>query len=48
MLFHRLAASKDKEGVFRLAQDGQLVEAPADLIRAPYVLEFLKIPEPVI
>lgn len=45
-LFLRLAASKDKEGILRLAQQGQLVEEPADLLREPYVFEFLKIPEP--
>ena len=45
-LFLRLAASKDKEGILKLAQHGQKVENPADLIREPYVLEFLKIPEP--
>jgi hypothetical protein len=45
-LFLRLAASKDKEGVLQLAREGQTVESPADLIREPYVLEFLKIPEP--
>jgi predicted nuclease of restriction endonuclease-like (RecB) superfamily len=45
-LFLRLAASKDKEGILRLAQQGQLVEEPVDLLREPYVFEFLKIPEP--
>lgn len=45
-LFLRLAASKDKEGILKLAHQGQIIEKPADLIREPYVLEFLKIPEP--
>jgi predicted nuclease of restriction endonuclease-like (RecB) superfamily len=45
-LFLRLAASKDKEGILELAKQGQIVEKPADIIREPYVLEFLKIPEP--
>jgi len=45
-LFLRLAASKDKEGILKLAQKGQIIEKPADLIREPYILEFLKIPEP--
>lgn len=45
-LFLRLAASKDKEGILRLAEQGQIIEKPTDLIRDPYVLEFLKIPEP--
>jgi hypothetical protein len=45
-LFLRLAASKDKAGVLQLAQQGQLVEQPTDLLREPYVFELLKIPEP--
>ena len=45
-LFLRLAASKDKSGILQLATQGQLVEQPADLLREPYVFEFLKIPEP--
>ncbi len=45
-LFLRLAASKDKEGILQLAREGQSVSKPEDLIRSPYVLEFLKIPEP--
>jgi predicted nuclease of restriction endonuclease-like (RecB) superfamily len=45
-LFLRLAASKDKEGILQLAKQGQVIEKPADVIREPYVLEFLKIPEP--
>ena len=45
-LFLRLAASKDKEGILQLAKQGQIIEKPADLIREPYVLAFLKIPEP--
>lgn len=44
-LFLRLAASKDKAGILQLAQQGQLIEQPADLLREPYVFEFLKIPE---
>jgi predicted nuclease of restriction endonuclease-like (RecB) superfamily len=45
-LFLRLAVSKDKEGILKLAKQGQLIQKPADLIREPYVLDFLKIPEP--
>ena len=45
-LFLRLAASKDKAGVLQLAAQGQVIERPADLLREPYVFEFLKIPEP--
>lgn len=45
-LFLRLAASKDKIGILKLAKLGQIVEKPTDLIREPCVLEFLQVPEP--
>lgn len=45
-LFLRLAAGKDKAGILQLAQQGQLIEQPTDLLREPYIFEFLKIPEP--
>ncbi|MEK7255357.1 MAG: PDDEXK nuclease domain-containing protein [Bacteroidota bacterium] len=46
LLFHRIASSKDKSGVLKLAQTGQLAETPEDILRDPFVLEFLKMPEP--
>ncbi|MBC7553602.1 MAG: DUF1016 domain-containing protein, partial [Taibaiella sp.] len=45
MLFHRLALSKDKEGVLKLANEGHEVQTAEDLIKEPFVLEFLQIPE---
>ena len=45
MLYHRLALSKDKEGVLQLAREGQRVQKPEDLLRDPFMLEFLGIPE---
>ena len=45
-LYLRLAASKDKEGILKLAQEGQKIVHPADIIREPYILDFLQIPEP--
>jgi predicted nuclease of restriction endonuclease-like (RecB) superfamily len=45
-LFLRLAAGKDREGLLKLAQQGQIVETATDILRDPYVFEFLKIPEP--
>jgi predicted nuclease of restriction endonuclease-like (RecB) superfamily len=39
-LYERLALSRDKEEIRRLATDGQLVEKAADLIKNPLVLEF--------
>lgn len=44
-LYERLALSKDKKAVARLANEGQIVESPQDLIKDPYVLEFLGLPE---
>lgn len=44
-LFERLALSKDKEGVLKLANEGQIVATADDLIKDPFVLEFLNIPE---
>ena len=45
-LFLRLAASKDKEGILRLANKGKIVEQAEDILRDSFVFEFLKIPEP--
>ena len=45
-LFLRLAASKDKESILQLSKHGQVVVHPNDIIRDPYILDFLKIPEP--
>ncbi len=45
MLFHRLAVSTDKEGILKLANQGHEVHQPEDLLRDPFVLEFLNIPE---
>ena len=44
-LFERIALSKDKEGVLRLANEGHILEKPEDLIKDPFVLEFLNIPQ---
>jgi DUF1016 N-terminal domain len=43
LLFERLALSRDKAQVMALARQGQLIQAPADLIKDPYVLEFVGI-----
>jgi predicted nuclease of restriction endonuclease-like (RecB) superfamily len=45
-LFLRLAAGKDKAEIIKLAQQGQAIAKPTDILRDPYVFEFLKIPEP--
>ncbi len=45
MLFERIALSKDKKGVLALANKGQVIESEKDIIKEPYILEFLGIPE---
>jgi predicted nuclease of restriction endonuclease-like (RecB) superfamily len=44
-LYERLALSTDKAGVAALAQHGQIIETPHDLVKDPYILEFLGIDE---
>ena len=44
-LYERLALSRDKEEVRRLASEGQVVEKASDLIKNPLVLEFLGLEE---
>ncbi|QEC51484.1 uncharacterized protein DUF1016 [Anseongella ginsenosidimutans] len=43
MLFHRLALSKDKPGVLAIANKGVDIQKPEDIIKDPYVFEFLGI-----
>lgn len=45
MLFHRIALSKDKKTVLEMSKTGQPIERPEDLVKDPYILEFLGIPE---
>lgn len=44
-LFERLALSRDKKGIRKLAQKGQAVESIADVLKEPFVLEFLGLEE---
>ncbi|HRH40380.1 MAG TPA: PDDEXK nuclease domain-containing protein [Pyrinomonadaceae bacterium] len=44
MLFHRLALSKDKKGVLELAEKGAEIKSATDIIKDPYIFEFLGIP----
>lgn len=44
-LYERLSLSTDKDKVYRLAMEGQAVEQPKDVVKDPYVLEFLGLPE---
>ena len=45
LLFERLALSRDKKGVMKLAQKGHEISTPTDLVKDPYVLEFTGIPQ---
>lgn len=45
MLFHRLALSKDKQGVLDLANEGVEIQTAEDIIKDPYVLEFVGLPD---
>ena len=40
-LFERLSVGKNKKEIMRLAQHGQIVEKPADLLKDPLILDFL-------
>ena len=44
-LYERLALSRNKDKVARLASEGQTIENPEDAVKDPYVLEFLGLPE---
>ncbi|MCI9845006.1 YhcG family protein [Flavobacterium pectinovorum] len=44
-LYTRLSLSRDKEGILELSKKGQIIEKPKDIIKDPYILEFLGLPE---
>lgn len=44
-LFERLALSHEKSGILKLSEKGQIVSEPKDVVKDPYILEFLQIPE---
>ena len=44
-LYERLLLSTDKKEVYRLALEGQKAETPRDIVKDPYILEFLGLPE---
>jgi DUF1016 N-terminal domain len=44
-LYERLALSRNAAEVRALAHTGQVVAKPADVLKSPYVLEFLNLPE---
>ena len=44
-LFERLSLSKDKDIVRKMAKQGMIIEEPKDIVKDPYILEFLGLPE---
>lgn len=44
-LYERLALSRNKDKVMRLAQEGNVIEKPVDIVKQPTVLEFLGLEE---
>ena len=44
-LYERLALSRDKNGITKLSKEGQIVSNPKDLLKDPYILEFLELDE---
>lgn len=44
-LYERLALSRDKEKIKELSEKGQLIGKADDILKNPYVLEFLNLPE---
>ena len=44
-LYERLVLSRDKDKVKELSNQGQIIEKPKDIIKDPYILEFLGLPE---
>ena len=45
LLFERLAKSRNKDEVLGLAKHGQTITAPKDVVKDPFVLEFLDLQE---
>jgi predicted nuclease of restriction endonuclease-like (RecB) superfamily len=45
LLYERVGLSKDPAAVLALAKTGELLDSPQYLLRDPYVLEFLQLPE---
>lgn len=46
-LFERIALSKNKRGVIKLSKSGQITQEAKEIIRDPYIFEFLNIKEKI-
>lgn len=44
-LFMRIAQSQDKKGVLELAEKGQIIRRPQDIVKDTFILEFLGLPQ---
>ena len=44
-LYERLALSRDKDKIKELSTKGQIIKKAEDILKSPYVLEFLNLPE---
>jgi predicted nuclease of restriction endonuclease-like (RecB) superfamily len=44
-LFYRIALNRDKKGIINLCKKGNIISNARDLVKDPYVLEFLDLPE---
>lgn len=44
-LYERLALSKDKQAITEMSKQGVIIEKPEDIVKDPYILEFLGLPE---
>ena len=47
LFYERLLKSRDRQGMLKLAQEGHTIQQPVDMIKDPYVLEFLNLPEAI-
>jgi len=44
-LFERLSLGKDKKKILELSRKGQIIKKPEDIVKDPYVFEFLRLSE---
>lgn len=44
-LYERLVLSRDKKAISSLSEKGHIIETPSDIIKDPYILEFIGLPE---
>lgn len=44
-LYERLSLGKDKQAIAEMSRQGIIIEKPEDIVKDPYILEFLGLPE---